>query len=171
MKIQNRQEENLDFLKKSFLPLTDSETEILILGTMPGDESLRQAEYYAHLRNRFWKVIACIYNSEMPENYEAKKTLLQKNRIGLWDVVQQAERKGSLDTAILNEKPNDITALLTTLPKIKKICFNGKKAEALYDKYFERKKEIHYLSLPSTSPANAVFTFEMLCQIWKDILQ
>lgn len=166
---ENRLETD-SILKKSFLPLVNAETQILILGTMPGDESLRQAEYYAHPRNRFWKMMAFILVAEMPQNYEAKKALLQENYIGLWDVVHSANRKGSLDTAIANEIPNDLLDLLTTYPNIEKIIFNGKKAEALYHKYFEKKEGISYFLMPSTSPANATFTFEMICEKWKEIL-
>lgn len=158
------------FLKKSFPPIVNTETQRLILGTMPGDESLRQAQYYAHPRNRFWNMMAFILATEMPENYEAKKTLLQKNHIGLWDVIEQANRKGSLDTAIANEIPNDLPTLLRLYPNIKTIVFNGKKAETLYHKHFEKKEGISYFSMPSTSPANAAFSFEMICEKWRKML-
>lgn len=158
-------------LKKSFPPLIDAETKILILGTMPGDESLRQSQYYAHPRNRFWKMIATITENDFPETYEEKKVLLQQHHIGVWDVIHSAERKGSLDTAILNETPNELSQLLTAFPSIKTICFNGKKAEALYKKHFQLLPHIIYHSLPSTSPANAAFSFDMICHKWKNILQ
>lgn len=162
---------NENSLKNSFPPIADEKTEILILGSLPGEMSLELQQYYAHPRNRFWKVIAKITNSEIPENYEQKLSFLQQNRIGVWDVVQTAKRVGSLDTNILNEIPNDLESFINNHPSLKVIAFNGAKSRALFDKYFVRQSKLKYLALPSTSPANASFTFEKLCENWRKILE
>ena len=157
--------------KKSFDPISNDETVILILGTMPGDKSLELGEYYGHSRNKFWKIISTITENELPLTYSDKKTLLLKNKIGLWDVVNNANRKGSLDSAIENEKPNDLDFFITKHKKLKIVGFNGKKAQLLYDKYFDRKSGIRYILLPSTSPANAGINFDDICKQWQQIFQ
>lgn len=139
----------------------------MILGSIPGDRSIAENEYYGHPRNRFWKMLAHLTGSENPESYSAKNELLYQNHIALWDVAQQANRKGSMDSDIKNAVPNAIPELLERHPGIKLVGFNGKKAEALFDKFFVREKGTTYWSLPSTSPANAGFTFDALCGQWR----
>ena len=136
---------------------------------MPGDRSIELGEYYGHARNRFWKIIATITNQDLPQTYVGKKELLFKTRIGVWDIVHKANRKGSLDSAIVDEEPNDIVEFIERHKHLKVIAFNGKKSEALYDKYFERKTDIRYISLPSSSPANAGISFEKICERWREI--
>ncbi len=155
--------------KTSFDPISNSDTAILILGTMPGDKSLELGEYYGHPSNRFWKVVSTITNNGLPFSYCDKKTLLLKSKIGIWDVAHNANRKGSLDSAIKDETPNDLTAFISRHKELKVIGFNGKKAEKLYDKYFFRRQGIEYISLPSTSPANAGISFDELCKKWQQI--
>lgn len=156
--------------KKSFDPISNTETEILILGTMPGDKSFELGEYYAHSRNRFWTIISTITKSKFPINYAEKKSLLINAKIGIWDVAHKAERKGSLDAAIKDEIPNDLPGFIGRHKKLKVIVFNGTKSEALYDKYFDRKKDLKYYSLPSTSPANTSIDTNTICKVWKQIL-
>ena len=157
-------------IKQSFEPVWDTQTSILILGTMPSDKSLALAEYYGNPRNRFWKIIATITNNELPLSYSDKKELLTKTGIGVWDVVHKASRKGSLDSAIENEEPNDLETFMATHGNIKVIGFNGAKSESLFNKYFDRKQEIKYVSLPSSSPANAGIGFDALCNAWRKLL-
>ena len=157
-------------LKTSFAPISNVETRILILGTMPGDKSLLQNEYYANSRNYFWKIIATLTNSILPVTYQDKIHLLLTNYIGIWDVAHTANRKGSLDLAIENEQPNDLDTFISKLRNLKVIGFNGTKSEALYDKYFTRKLGIKYITLPSTSSANTSVSFENMCKAWKHIL-
>lgn len=161
---------DLNKLKNSFPPISDNETEILILGTLPGERSLEMQQYYAHPQNRFWKVIAQITKSNLPINYEEKLSLLRENKIGVWDVVHSAKRIGSLDINILDEIPSDLDGFIENHPKLKTIAFNGSKSQKLYDKYFKRNPTIKYLPLPSTSPANATYNFERLCKSWIQIL-
>ncbi len=153
-------------LKTSFPPITSPEIEILILGSIPGDLSIAENEYYGHPRNRFWRVLATLTNSETPKNYSDKKGLLLQNRIGLWDVAFKANRKGSLDSGIKNAVPNDIATLISQHPRLKIIGFNGRKAEALHDRFFDRQVDLRYWSLPSTSPANAGCSLDELCERW-----
>lgn len=156
--------------KSSFEPITNKDVRILILGTLPGDKSIELQEYYGHSRNRFWKIISRITNRELPENYKDKIELLNKSKIAVWDVAHRATRKGSLDTAIFKEEPNNLNAFIRNHPNLKVIGFNGKKAEALFDKYFERKDNIKYLSLPSSSPANARYSLNEIVKTWQEII-
>ncbi len=137
---------------------------------MPGDTSLKYSEYYAHSRNRFWKIIATITNAEIPNTYEQKKDLLRKNKIGLWDVAARANRKGSLDTSMSNEIPNDLENFINMHKHLRVIALNGAKADTLFNNFFSRKPNITYFSLPSTSPANTRYNFEVICSSWKQIL-
>ena len=156
--------------KTSFDPISNNDTTILILGTMPGDKSLELVEYYGHPRNRFWKIISTITNNDLPFSYSDKKELLLKSKIGIWDVAHKANRKGSLDTAIEDEEPNDLDNFIARHKNLKVIGFNGTKSEALFDKYFDRKSELKYISLPSTSPANTGIDFDNICKLWRQIL-
>ena len=157
-------------VKTSFDPISDTETTVLILGTMPGDKSLEKGEYYGHSRNRFWKIISTITNNDLPLTYFSKKTLLLDSKIGIWDVVHKANRKGSFDSAIEDEEPNDLDKFFAEHKNIKIVGFNGTKAEKLFDKYFDRKSGLKYISLPSTSPANTGIDFEDICNAWREIL-
>lgn len=157
-------------LKRSFLPIVNANTKTLILGSLPGDRSLEQNEYYAHPQNRFWKVIRHLYNSPNTTDYIDKVNLLLDNGIGLWDVCAEASRPGSMDLAIKDEHPNPIIALLEANPAIKLVVFNGQKAYNLYLKYFEKKENVRYLCLPSTSPANAKTNLEQLITHWCTII-
>lgn len=134
---------------------------ILILGTMPGKESLRLQQYYANRSNRFWKIIAEAADKPLPEDYSKRLKLLDQLHIALWDVYASAERKGSLDSNIKNGEQNDVQSLINSNPSIKKILFNGGKAY---------KKALDYgclnVEMPSTSSANTHLTQEELFSIW-----
>lgn len=156
--------------KTSFEPISNAETTILILGTIPGDKSLELNEYYGHSGNRFWKIISTITENELPHTYSGKKALLLKFKIGVWDVAHNANRKGSLDKAIKNEVPNDLDNFISDHKNLKVIAFNGTKAHSLFDKYFDRKNGMRYISLPSTSPANTRINFYSICILWRQIL-
>jgi hypoxanthine-DNA glycosylase len=156
--------------KTSFDPISNADTTILILGTMPGDKSLELDEYYGHSRNRFWKIISTITSNYLPLTYSDKKALLLKSKIGIWDVAHKANRKGSLDSAIENEEPNDLDSFISSHKNLKVIGFNGTKSQSLFDKYFDRKSGIKYIALPSTSPANTGIDFDNICKQWRLIL-
>ncbi|WP_452224118.1 DNA-deoxyinosine glycosylase [Lacinutrix chionoecetis] len=160
----------LEHTKTSFDPISNSDTTILILGTMPGDKSIELGEYYGHSRNKFWNIISTITDNDLPITYNDKKTLLLKTRIGIWDVAHKAIRKGSLDSAIESEQPHEISNFIKSNNNLKVIGFNGTKSQALYDKYFEREFGIKYILLPSSSPANTRIDFDSICRKWKQIL-
>ena len=157
--------------KSSFNPISDKNTAILILGSLPGDRSIELREYYGHPRSRFWKIISSITNSPLPISYPDKKQMLLDHRIGVWDVAHSAQRSGSLDTAIKDEVPNDVEGFIEKHEHLKIIAFNGAKTEKLYDKYFRRISGIKYLSLPSSSPANAKYDVDSLCEKWRQVIE
>ena len=154
---------------KSFRPSIDKNSEILILGSMPGIKSLEKQEYYAHPQNRFWKVMAYICNEKsLPDfDYQKKLEVLLKNKIALWDTIKTCKREGSLDSDIKNEIPNEIRSLLKKYPEIKKICLNGNKSYSAFRKYFPDLHEKYVcIKMPSTSPANARYSLEKLISEW-----
>lgn len=138
---------------------------------MPGDKSIELDEYYGHLRNRFWKIISTITRNDLPISYDDKKELLYKTKLGIWDVAHKVNRKGSLDSEIKNEQPNDLESFIAKHKYLKVIVFNGQKAEVLFKKYFTRKKQLKYISLPSTNPANTSCNFEDICNEWRKIIE
>ena len=158
-------------LSQSFSPLIYEDAEILILGSLPGKKSIELKEYYGHPRNRMWKILCALTNCDLPNDYESKKIFLQKNKIGLWDVASSAERKGSLDSNIKKEIPDDVDSLLQDFPSIKVIGFNGKKSESMYSKFFILNESIKYVSLPSSSPANMAISFNDICNRWSEMFK
>lgn len=158
---------------KSFKPSIDNNSKVLILGSMPGVKSLEEQQYYAHSQNRFWKVMGSICNepklSEL--DYETKLKTLLNNNIALWDTIKSCNREGSLDSDIQNEKPNDIRKLLKNYPNIRIICLNGNKSYSAFKKYFpDLLKKYTCYQTPSTSPANARYSLEMLIKEWNKCL-
>lgn len=150
----------------SFDPIVDSRTKILILGSIPGVKSLEKVEYYGNKQNQFWKIIFSIFKQEsVKECYKNKVNFLLQNRIGLWDVVQNCERKGSLDIAIKNQEINDFNSFFNENPQITTILFNGKIAYQFFYKKYGQIKGITYYVMPSTSPANTM-TFEKKLNEW-----
>jgi hypoxanthine-DNA glycosylase len=136
-----------------------------VLGTLPGEESLRRGEYYAHPRNLFWPIAFALFGETPPPDYTARVRLIGARRIALWDVCASAQRVASADTTIAAEVPNTIDALIDTHPAIRAIAFNGSGARRLYDRHFARRPALRYLALPSTSPAHARLGFaEKLAQ-------
>lgn len=148
-----------------FEPVFDSASEILILGSLPSVKSREQGFYYAHPRNRFWKVISAIYQEKEPLKIEEKKKILLKNRIAVWDVIESCDIKGSSDSSIKNVIAADIGGLLKKT-KISSIYANGKTAGSLYEKFILADTEKEIVILPSTSPANAAYSLERLIENW-----
>ena len=156
---------------QSFRPVINNNSELIILGTIPGKISLGKQEYYGNKRNHFWKIISAILNEKFPNNYENKKSLLLKNKIALWDVIADCERQGSLDSNIKEENVNDFISLLKNYPRITKIFFNGKKAYTSFRKNVGfSNPSIEYIGLPSTSPANTIGINEKI-KLWRKIVE
>jgi TDG/mug DNA glycosylase family protein len=138
-----------------------------VLGTLPGEESLRQARYYAHPRNLFWPIIHALFGTTPSEIYEERLAFVITHRVALWDVCASAQRRASLDTEIKREMPNAIDALLDANPSIRNVAFNGGTARRLYDRHFKRRPGLAYLHLPSTSPAHASRSFAEKLALWQ----
>lgn len=156
----------------SFEPLVDAKCKILILGSMPGRKSLDMQEYYAHPQNRFWKLMAYLLDEPAPTDYNAKRALLLRHHIALWDTLAFCEREGSLDSDIKNEQPNAICELLAEQQNIQAVFCNGGKAATAFKKYFAHKlsRQLDVYYLHSTSPANARMRLENLVQEWQVLL-
>lgn len=167
---------NMEPVKQSFPPMVGDEPAILILGSLPGEESLRRQEYYAKPQNRFWPLMARLTDSPLPQTYAEKRAMLAAHRIALWDVVRAAERKGSADTDIRREAPNDIPGLLRRCPTIHTVVFNGKTAANLFQKHFPQLKlsavrQVRFIVRLSTSPANCQFSEEEMYRNWGEVFE
>lgn len=148
-------------------PLYDENSKILILGSFPSVKSREYGFFYGHPKNRFWKVMAKICGSKVPVTIEDKTKMILENNFALWDVIHSCEITGSADSTIKNVVPNDIKFILDN-SKIDRIFVNGKKAEELYKKYIENEVGIKAICLPSTSPANAMWSEDRLTEYWKE---
>ena len=115
-------------------PVYNEHSRILILGSFPSVKSREAGFFYGHPQNRFWKVLANVFQAEVPGTIEEKKAFLLEHRIAVWDVIGQCEITGSSDSSIRNVVPNPISKILETT-KIEQIFVNGKKAEQLYQRY------------------------------------
>jgi hypoxanthine-DNA glycosylase len=152
-----------------FPPVVGADTHTLVLGSFPGEASLAATQYYAHPRNQFWRLLAAILEEPLVElPYHARLDRLLMHGIGVWDVLAACEREGSLDVAIRNATPNDFASLRAHAPKLSKVCFNGKTA----GRFAPVIAEAGYttLVLPSSSPANAMLSFDQKLRLWRDIL-
>ncbi|MDB5992037.1 MAG: mug [Herbaspirillum sp.] len=150
-------------------PVLDLNTRILLLGSFPGEASLAAQQYYGHPRNQFWKILSVVLNVDLVTIPYAERleALLTKN-IGLWDVIAACERSGSLDSAIRNAQHNDFVPLKKRCPNLKRVCFNGKTSGKLEAAFAEAGFET--LVLPSSSPANASWSFEQKLAVWRGII-
>lgn len=153
--------------KIAFDPIVNKDCKVLILGTMPSEESLRKQERYGHKSNQFWRIIFTLFGEELPDSYKEKSDFLIKKNIAIWDVLESCEGKGSLDSSIKNEKPNNFKKFFKEYPQIEHIFFTSKKAEEFYKKYvgFDTKKK--FTTLPSPSSANARMTLDQKIEEWK----
>lgn len=143
-------------LLSSFLPIIDERSRILILGSMPGVESLRLQQYYGHPRNQFWKILFELFDAQISQDYEEKVSFIKSKKIAVWDVIGHCYREGSLDSNIREEKVNDFNALFKAYPDIKTVLFNGGKAYETYKKWigFGASTNLVFHKLTSSSPAN-----------------
>ncbi|TCM21403.1 G/U mismatch-specific uracil-DNA glycosylase [Novosphingobium sp. PhB165] len=159
-------------VKTSFPPWVDANTRVLLLGSLPGEKSLAAGEYYANPSNGFWWLLGEILGeSELPTMpYTAKLSVLRNHRIGLWDVIESAKRRGSLDTAIREATNRDLTAFAATLPHLRAIAFNGGKAAKVGRKQLAGQEERWtLLDLPSSSGAHASMSKAAKLTLWRTI--
>ena len=162
----------------SFPPVVNKTCKVLILGSMPGLDSLRFQQYYGHKRNSFWHIIFSLTSTEASDDYRVKKKCLLKNKIAVWDVLKSCDRKGSLDSAIKKKSivTNDFKNFFKMYPSIRTVFFNGATAQNEFNKRVvpELKESFGYIKyhrLPSTSPAMAMMTREEKLSKWSLITQ
>lgn len=158
--------------KRSFAPVVDDRTQILILGSLPGEVSLAQGRYYAHPQNKFWRLVGSVIGQDLVDmDYPARLATLLAHRIGLWDVVAEARREGSLDSHIRDPASNDLTTLVDSLPMLATIAFNGGTAAKIGVKVLgERGARYRLLRLPSSSPAHASVPYAEKLLVWQQLL-
>lgn len=161
-----------------FPPIADAHARVLILGSLPGQVSLQRQQYYAQPHNAFWKIMGRLFGAGPELAYAERTQRLVRNGIALWDVCASAQRRGSLDAAIVHSSvvPNDLAAFIATHPGLGLICFNGGKAAELYRRFVlpglpDTGRAIRHETLPSTSPAHAAMPFEEKLMRWAAVLQ
>jgi hypoxanthine-DNA glycosylase len=144
--------------KRCFDPVVDQRTRLLVLGSLPGDQSLLRNEYYGNRQNRFWMLMSEVLGEALvPLDYAARLQALLRHGVGLWDVVAEASRPGSLDSNIRERDDNDLPALLLSFPRIATIAFNGGTANKLGMRVLgERAAGYRIVALPSSSPAYTI---------------
>ena len=145
---------------------------VLVLGSMPGNASLQAARYYAHPRNRFWPVMGPLCGFDPQLDYPQRLAGLHRAGVGLWDVIGQCQRRGSLDASIVrgSEVPNPLPELLQSLPLLQAIACNGSAAAQAFERHVRPRlpagRGLQVLALPSTSPANAAWSLPRLLAEW-----
>ena len=149
-------------------PTYNEHSRVLILGSFPSVKSRELMYFYGHPQNRFWKVVAALFEEEVPETVEARRAFLLKHRIAVWDSIRQCTITGSSDASIKDVIPNDLSPILEAAP-IEAIYCNGKKSWEMYHKYIEPQTGRTAIALPSTSPANAAWSLEKLKSAWSVI--
>ena len=158
-----------------FAPLITSSSSVLILGTLPSVKSLQENQYYGHPRNAFWWIMSELCGFEFNASYSNRCHSLLEHKIAVWDVISSCYRPGSLDSKIDQSTlvPNDFTTLLGQSSKVKLVAFNGQAACKLFTKFIHLDNVSHceFITLPSTSPANAVMTKEAKCERWRKIMR
>ena len=160
----------MNYLQHPFGPLFNENSHVLILGSFPSVKSREQNFFYGHPQNRFWRVIAAVFDKPVPQNIEEKKQLILTNGLALWDSIASCEITGSSDASIRNARANDIDIILGN-SSIERIYCNGRKSHELYCRYIEAQTGRAAICLPSTSPANAQWTLDRLIGAWSVIAE
>lgn len=155
-------------------PIIDNQAKILILGSMPGTESLKKEQYYANKRNQMWKIMENILQLQLPEEYSQRINVLKEHHIAFWDVIHSCKRVGSLDSAITEDVPNDFMTFFKQHSSLKIVGFNGNKAYQTFKTKigFQDFPEIQFVKLPSTSPVPGknVKSFEDKVVEWSKVV-
>ena len=152
-----------------FPPLYNERSRILILGSFPSVKSREQRFFYGHPQNRFWKVLASVLGSPVPADIPEKRDMLLSRGIALWDSIARCDIEGSADASIENVVPNDLRPILDAA-EIRQIFCNGRKSWEMYARYIEPSVKRQAVCLPSTSPANAVWSLDRLTGAWREKL-
>ena len=153
-------------------PIARFDARLFVLGSLPGDASLAAQRYYAHPTNQFWRLMGRAIGEDLqPLDYEARLQLFAERRIGLWDVIASASRRGSLDQAIREAEHNQLEHLLHDFPELRAIAFNGSTAAAVGRKLMgEQPPGLTLINLPSSSAANTM-SFEAKVKTWSRLAQ
>lgn len=146
-------------------PIYDKDSKILILGSFPSVKSREANFFYHHPQNRFWRVLAAVYQDTVPEEIADKKAFLKRHQIALWDVIASCNIKGSSDSSISDVEVNDLNMIIAN-SSVKHIYTNGNLADKLYHRYFDTIIDLPVTKLPSTSPANAAYSLDKLLSYW-----
>lgn len=153
--------------KAAFPPSVDEATRLLILGSLPGDVSIKQGEYYAHRGNAFWALMGDVLGEDLRgKPYALRLKRLKARRVGLWDVIESADREGSLDSAIRGAELRDLGAFVDRLPALEAVAFNGKTAAAHGRKQIGNRPGLALIDLPSSSGAFASMSREAKREAW-----
>ncbi|MBX3600791.1 MAG: DNA-deoxyinosine glycosylase [Rubrivivax sp.] len=148
-------------------PVIARGTRLVVLGSFPGVASLQAGQYYAHPRNQFWPLVGALWGIDLAGRpYAARLAELRRRGLGLWDVYARCRREGSLDSAIEEAEYNDLAGLRRRAPELRVIAHNG--GESARAMRFTRELGLPVLRLPSTSPANASWSFERKCAAWRE---
>lgn len=158
----------MESLRHPFPAIYAPDSRILILGSFPSVKSREQMFFYGHPQNRFWRVLAALLGTSVPQTVEEKQDFLLAHRIALWDVIASCEITGSSDASIRNAVPNNLTPILETA-SIRQIFTNGGTAHRLYRKYICPLTGREDIALPSTSPANAARSLDALIDAWQTV--
>lgn len=159
----------MEHIIHSIEPVFDTESRVLILGTMPSPKSREVQFYYGHPQNRFWRVLAAVLGEELPQSVPEKKAMLLRHRIALWDVLAECEIIGASDSSIRNPVANDLSVILDHAP-VQAVFTTGATAWKLYTRLQKPHTGIEAVRLPSTSPANCAVKMEALTEAYKAIL-
>ena len=159
----------MEHIIHSIEPVFDTESRVLILGTMPSPKSREVQFYYGHPQNRFWRVLAAVLGEELPQSVPEKKAMLLRHRIALWDVLAECEITGASDSSIRNPVANDLSVILDYAP-VQAVFTTGATAWKLYTRLQKPHTGIEAVRLPSTSPANCAVKMEALTEAYKAIL-
>jgi hypoxanthine-DNA glycosylase len=159
--------------KLCFPPVVDANTRVLILGSLPGEMSLARGQYYANPQNKFWALVGDVIRVDLVAmDYSTRLEILLQHRVGLWDVVAEARRVGSLDSSIRDHAHNDLVTLVDTLPNLVAIAFNGGTAEKIGMRSLDETAGRYKLvRLPSSSPAYAAVPYDVKLTAWKALRQ
>jgi TDG/mug DNA glycosylase family protein len=156
----------------SFPPVVSANSKILILGSMPGELSLKAQQYYAHPRNAFWHIMEALFGAGLALPYQERLVVLDRAGVGLWDSLRNCTRPGSLDSSIKDEVPNDFASLFASYPAITHVFFNGAKSETVFRRHvlptLTHPRHI-FTRLPSTSPAHAGMPFSAKVEQWRAV--
>jgi hypoxanthine-DNA glycosylase len=161
---------------RGFPPIADRRARILVLGSMPSAASLAAGQYYAFRHNQFWRIAGELCGFEPDASYEERRAGLRRRRIALWDVIESCVRPGSLDASIRDDslRVNDFTGFFAVHRGIRRVCFNGRKAESAWRRHvlpsLPKSLALEYRLLPSTSPAHAGMGYRSKLRVWRSAI-